>query len=94
MSGEDSTERNGFLSYSGEWHALTVGFGMGYYAPFELQSAFVGSVFARNREQIKNKFKNSGHMKDARKEPAYTVGGLFVGNVVKIVQKTYLGATL
>jgi len=66
MPSEEDTDRNGFLSYSGEWHALTVGFGMGYYAPFELQSAFLGSIFARNKEQIKHQFKNSGHMKDAR----------------------------
>lgn len=85
MSTEEETERDGFLSYSGEWHALTIGFGMGFYAPWELQTAFVGAVIARNKQQIQNhQFNQSGHMKDAKKEPAYTIGGLVVGNIAKI----------
>jgi len=71
---ESDTERDGFLSYAAEWHALAIG-------------AFFGLVFAVTGNPVvagfaflvitgKAKVSNA-HLRDAAKEAAYS-GGAFV----------------
>lgn len=72
---ESDTERDGVLSYAGEWHALAIGAGLGIFAAATMNE--VVFVFAFLLITGKAKVSNS-HLKDAAKEAAYT-SAAFVG---------------
>ena len=87
---EEDTERDGFLSYAGEWHALILGIGVGLTGSMALVGLFTAWVLGKCHlvellyGGVKSKvtgcpFKQSGHMKDAAKEPGYAIGGILFG---------------
>jgi hypothetical protein len=71
---ESESERDGFLSYSGEWHAVAVGAFFGFV--FAATGTPAVSVFAFLVFSGKAKASNN-HLRDAAKEVAYS-GGAFV----------------
>lgn len=72
---EDDTERDGFLSYSKEWHALAIGAVLGIIAAVTMHEA----VFLFAFLIITGKAKvSNGHLRDAAIEAAYSGGGFVV----------------
>lgn len=69
-------EYNGFLSHRGgyldrtEWHAFVIGIGSGLAGGLPLLFVMYGLVFSGK--------KLTGHLKDVKKEFAYTVGSFTV----------------
>lgn len=87
---EDETERDGFLSYAGEWHALLSGVGAGITSNPALIGVFLAFVFGRCEfvELLYGQFRDrlegcplerSQHLIDASKEVAYSVAGVLLG---------------
>lgn len=72
---EASTERDGAFSYSSEWHAFTVGFGVGVAAVFPSKRLrrFVWDVTGLSSDS------RTGALKEARKESWYALGGMVFG---------------
>lgn len=73
---ESGGDRDGFLSYTAEWHALSVGLFAGITYAITGRETIAGVVAATVfglREA------RTGHMKDVRKEAGYTGGGFLVG---------------
>jgi len=73
---ESDRDRDGFLSYTAEWHALSVGLFAGITYAITGREAIAGVVAATVfglREA------RTGHMKDVRKEAGYTGGGFLFG---------------
>lgn len=68
---EAESERDGFVSYAGEVHAMSIGlfggFATAYAGDVELVAAFVAIVFGGQKL-------GSSHLRDARREAAYTAG--------------------
>lgn len=85
---EADTERDGLLSYAGEWHALILGIGAGAtYSP-TLVGMFLAYVFGKchllgilspGSTGEKCPLKETGHMEDAAKEPGYSIAGVLLG---------------
>lgn len=71
---ESGTDRNGLLSYAGEWHGLAVGAFLGVLAGATQNPAIflvaIGLIAGKKSYQ-------RAHMKDASRETAYT-GAAFV----------------
>jgi hypothetical protein len=74
---ESGTERDGVLSYAGEWHALLVGLSVGLVAAVTGQVLLLGVVaaVALGLEAGKRKSKALG---EVHREPWYALGGLLV----------------
>lgn len=70
MSSEDETERDGFLSYRGEWHALTVGF---YRGLTRLKP------WADSYKQVAQRYD------DVEAEPWYYQGGYVLGTMLQLL---------
>jgi len=90
-SKEKYTDRGGFLSYAGEFHALIIGLGVGVYSALTgdiallifMLSIALGtswSGFIAKRYNIPKKI--SGEVK---REPWYTIGGIIVAYIVTFV---------
>jgi hypothetical protein len=83
---EDASEPGGFLSYAGEWHALTIGLGAGTTAAVMNQPIILASMIAIalgiSGVQGKRGFKGRGVVNELRREPWYAVGSGLVGYVV------------
>lgn len=79
---ERDSDRNGFLSYAGEYHAVGVGFLAAVIGVFtgnwELL-AVLAAVITGGRE-VKN-----NHLRDAAKEVAYTALGVALGLGVTVL---------
>lgn len=71
---ESDSERDGFLSYSAEWHALAIGAFLGVAHLYTGDPEIVGGAVAilLGKAKVSN-----SHLKDAAKEIAYS-GGAFV----------------
>jgi hypothetical protein len=84
-STEDASEPGGFLSYAGEWHALTIGLGAGTTAAVMNQPIILASMIAIalgiSGVQGKRGFKGRGVVNELRREPWYAVGSGLVGYV-------------
>jgi len=78
---EEDTERDGFLSYAGEWHAMALGFGVGLTGTKALIGLFIAFVFGIGTEKLRM----SPHLKDAAEESAYSVGGVGIGLAVNVL---------
>lgn len=78
---EESTERDGILSYSKEWHALIIGLVTGLFVglsgSYEI-GAFVSAI------ALGVKVAPSKKLKQLRKEPWYALGGIGIGTVFGI----------
>lgn len=68
---ESETERDGLLSYAGEWHALVLGFAHGARDPYKLAPDELPQG-------------DSGHAQDARDEPAYYSIGFVAGTATQL----------
>lgn len=81
---ESGTDRDGFLSYAKEWHALTIGFGAG------LAAATTGrwellAVIAALALGVGGASKVSDLVaRNVKKEPWYALGGLIFGALLGI----------
>lgn len=69
---EEASDRNGFLSWSAEWHAAALGFSDGAHDPFKLTSGELPQG-------------DSEHEQDARDEPGYYHGGFVAGTVAQLI---------
>lgn len=67
---EEESKWNGFLSWSAEWHAATLGFAHGAQDPWHLVSPLPEG--------------DTEHEKDARAERAYYYGFSFLGTVLQL----------
>lgn len=87
MAGPDSTresetKRDGFLSYAGEWHASAIGAGVGLAVSMTGKMEFLVLLLTIlfTRKALSN-----SHLRDARKEIAYTLGFLLAGAILGTV---------
>lgn len=73
MSTESDTERDGFLSYTTEWHALIIGSATGLVsaltAAYELAALLVFAALGLKAADAKG-------LREVRREPWYALGGL------------------
>jgi tetrahydromethanopterin S-methyltransferase subunit B len=74
---EEYTDRNGVLSYAGEWHALFYGVLVGLTGQEALIVAFVSYLVGRNK--LPERFPTTEHLRDAGREPAYSGFGVLAG---------------
>lgn len=87
---EDSTSRDGLLSYAGEWHALVIGLGTGLAAgatgtwmlAVVVATAALGLEVAKVAGQTPTAGKALG---EVRREPWYALGGLSLGAVAGVL---------
>lgn len=86
---EDDTERDGLLSYAGEWHALLAGAGAGLaagatgnweFAVIVASAAFGIGAATRSKWTVENP--SLPAIGEVRREPWYASAGLLVGAVV------------
>lgn len=68
---EEASDRNGFLSWSGEWHAAMLGFSHGARDPFTISADELPQG-------------DTEHEIDARGEPGYYHGGFVAGTVAQL----------
>lgn len=75
---EDSTERDGVLSYAGEWHALAIGFAVGFASvvPIPKVRKFVFEIVGLGGDMTRTKA-----FKEAKSESWYAFGGMALGTV-------------
>lgn len=104
---EEATERDGFLSYAGEFHALTIGIGLGIYSGFYkepgVMAAVVGMSFGLGvagsaQRRLRKALEKAGSPKELssvigemRREPWYSVGGALIGFVMTAVATHSVG---
>ena len=89
---ESDTDRNGFLSYPGEVHALSYGLIGGFIAGLTYGTGYqkvgIGVVLSiiGGALEIKRleKIANSSVVKELHKEPQYTLGAIPVGFAIAI----------
>ena len=67
---EEDTERDGFLSYAGEWHALTIGVYRGFTQIRPMDDDY---------EKVRDRYS------DVESEPWYYKGGYVLGSLLQIV---------
>ena len=89
---ESDTERDGFLSYSGERHALIIGlfFGLvsgltGYYEPM----AVIAGVMIGEKKVVRQA---SEKLVEIKREPWYAGGGAMVGFTVGLAINNFFFA--
>lgn len=73
-------EYRGLLSYAAKWHALLLGFGVGYAGGPELRTVVVAYALGRGG---KGALGDSQHVRDIAKEPGYAIAGVVLGTVAK-----------
>jgi hypothetical protein len=85
---EDGTERDGFLSYAKEWHALAIGFGAGLAgsATGRWELLAVVAMLALGLGGASRVSKTVAI--NVKKEPWYALGGLIFGAVLGIAATT------
>jgi len=81
---EESTERDGLLSYAGEWHALLVGAGAGLAAAVTGTWVLVGVVataaLGLEVSRVMGTTPKAGKaLGEVRREPWYALGGVLLG---------------
>jgi len=96
-SKESQSPRNGFLSYSGEFHSLAIGLAVGVYAAIQNQPELVAAMLAvalglgvgsKAVDRLEKALKDSGGggfknaLSEVRREPWYNLLGLAVGYTV------------
>lgn len=78
---ESSSDRNGFISHQGEWHALVLGFGAGFTGVFPSRKLrdYTYRVLGTYEDEV------TLAMAEARSESWYAVGGVLLGAFVAIL---------
>lgn len=92
MLGEDAasesdSKRDGFLSYAGEWHATAIGGAVGtmFGLSGEMWILLALATVIFTRKALPNQ-----HLRDARREVAYTAGAFVVSWVLVTLATTLL----
>lgn len=77
---ESDTERDGAFSYSGEWHAFSIGVAVGFAAVFPAPKlkGFVFNVAGLSGTS------RSQAIKEAKSESWYALGGVMFGAVIAV----------
>lgn len=94
---ETDTDYDGAFSYAVEWHALIIGFTIGFtvYAPMPLEvKAAIAAALGVEEISGKMWFQKKKVAQEMRAEPYYALAGLFVGLFVGTVLSQGLMATL
>lgn len=93
---EADSERNGFLSYHAESHAVGVGLGIGLAAVATGNIRWIGLVWPAITTGLRGKNKEFAKiLADVKQEPHYGVAGLAVGAVLGAIVRLATGvATL
>lgn len=85
---EDATERDGFLSYHAETHALGTGIGVGFAAAASGELQLVGFVVAAILYGNRGSSVFSGKLlQDINQEKQYFLAGLVVGAVLGVATR-------
>lgn len=77
---EDETERDGVLSSKAEVHSFVLGLVAGMTGHIEIIALFVAFVMG-----TADSLRKTSHLRDAAKESAYAVGGVFLGVVIHLL---------
>jgi hypothetical protein len=89
---ESDSDRNGFLSYHAESHAVGVGLGVGFVAIATGNIQYIGLVWPAITAGLRAKNKEFGKiLTDVRQEPHYAAGGLVAGAVLGVVARLAMG---
>lgn len=92
---ESDSERDGFLSYHAESHAVAVGMGIGWLALVTGDMQLLGIVIPAITAGLRAKNKEFGKiLKDVYQEPHYSVMGVVVGGVIGAGVRIALGQSL
>lgn len=90
-SKEANTERNGFLSYHAETHALVVGFAVGVLGGYRDSMALVALILPAITSGLRAKDKEfSKILTDLKQEPHYGLFGIAIGLIVGITLKSLM----
>lgn len=82
---EDESERNGFLSYAGEWHAATIGIGVGLAAALHGRPEFLAVLVATTLGLAgADRLKGRRTARELRREPWYGIGASLLAYVVGV----------
>lgn len=89
---EEDTEYNGFLSYAGEFHALTIGLSVGASSavletPEVAATIVLVSLGVKGKDSVKNRLE-SDVVHEIRRESWYSCGGVGIGYGVGLLGKT------
>lgn len=101
---EEDTEYDGFLSYAAEWHALTIGMGVGLTAALLFALGFVdlavlittAIVFTALGMELedyvltKKLDLDRKVVRDVSKEPWYAIGGVIIGWIGGVLISLFL----
>jgi hypothetical protein len=80
---EAETERDGLLSYAGEWHALIIGGGAGFGSAVTGAPEAAGAVaLAALGLRAGKRLRGRGVLAEIRREPWYAIGGTALGYAV------------
>lgn len=91
---EGDTDRDGVLSYAGEWHALEVGFAVGFASvvPYPKLKRFVFAIVGLGADMTRTQA-----FKEAKRESWYALTGVVLGAVVGLAFQAvalYLGVAV
>lgn len=95
---ESQTERDGFLSYAGEFHAITIGIAIGAYAAISKDPLLVKAMFglalglgamSGSQRRLRKALRKTGAPEklesaigEVRREPWYSAGGTILSFIV------------
>ena len=78
---EEETERDGLLSYAGEWHALILGTAVGLTGSPVFMGLFIAFVFG----VVGGTLRETSQMRDALEEQAYSSFGVILGYLLNVL---------
>jgi hypothetical protein len=88
---EQDTDRDGFLSYHAESHAVAVGAGAGFVAVATDETKLLGALLPAVTSGLRAKDREFGRiLADVRQEPHYALGGLVLGAAVGALTRVVL----
>jgi hypothetical protein len=87
---ESDSEYDGFLSYSSEWHALSIGYAIGFASvmPVPGLKRFVFRLVFGTGEVSRTQA-----IKEAKKESWYALGGIPLGAILGIISQVIIVAS-
>lgn len=95
---ESGTDRDGVLSYAGEWHALFVGLAAGMVAiltgQYGLLLAVAAAALGIEGLARAGKIRNVKAVGEIRREPWYALAGLVLGAVIGAALGSNLSAVI
>lgn len=93
---EAATDRNGFLSYHAETHAVGLGVAAGFAAVAWGRESLLSLVYAAavHGRVGQSDGKRRRVVKDCRQEPHYCLGGIVMGALLAAWMRVWLGKSL